>query len=185
MPRTGTPRSKTRRSTRGAPFSYTLSGPPESTIPRGERARRAARVVLGGTISEYTCSSRRRRAMSCVYCDPKSRMTMASRSMGRGALEGGDYTPRPGAIWTECHVRRKGLGAIVSRFRMRAIPGSFLSVALAVTLAGCHHGPPVTPRPLFPMAPAWTRPVPATVEGPLAADSINVYVATRDGAVRA
>ena len=68
---------------------------------------------------------------------------------------------------------------------MRAIPGSFLSVGVAVILAGCHHRPPVPSRPLFPMEPAWTRPVPATVEGPLAADSINVYVATRDGAVRA
>jgi outer membrane protein assembly factor BamB len=67
---------------------------------------------------------------------------------------------------------------------MRAILGSFLSVALAVSLAGCRHRPPATPRPLFPMIPAWTRPVPATVEGPLAADAINVYVATRDGAVR-
>ena len=31
----------------------------------------------------------------------------------------------------------------------------------------------------------WTRPVPSTVEGPLAADAISVFVATRDGAVRA
>jgi outer membrane protein assembly factor BamB len=68
---------------------------------------------------------------------------------------------------------------------MRVILASSLSLALAVTLAGCRHRPPVTPRPLFPMTPAWTRPVPATVEGPLAVDSISVFVATRDGAVRA
>ena len=35
------------------------------------------------------------------------------------------------------------------------------------------------------MTATWTRPVPATVEGPLAADAISVFVATRDGAVRA
>jgi len=68
---------------------------------------------------------------------------------------------------------------------MRAILRSFLAVAVAVTLAGCRHRPPVTPRPLFPMTATWTRPVPATVEGPLAADAISVFVATRDGAVRA
>jgi hypothetical protein len=35
------------------------------------------------------------------------------------------------------------------------------------------------------MTATWTRPVPATVEGPLAADAVSVFVATRDGAVRA
>lgn len=34
------------------------------------------------------------------------------------------------------------------------------------------------------MVAAWTRSLPATVEGPLAADPIAVYVATRDGAIR-
>jgi outer membrane protein assembly factor BamB len=34
------------------------------------------------------------------------------------------------------------------------------------------------------MAPAWTTPLPATVEGPLVSDGSAVYVATRDGAVR-
>ena len=68
---------------------------------------------------------------------------------------------------------------------MRAILRSFLAVAVALTLAGCGHRPPVTPRPLFPMTATWTRPVPATVEGPLAADAISVFVATRDGAIRA
>jgi outer membrane protein assembly factor BamB len=68
---------------------------------------------------------------------------------------------------------------------MRAILRSFLSVAVVLTLVGCTHRAPVTPRPLFPMTATWTRPVPATVEGPLAADAISVFVATRDGAVRA
>jgi len=69
---------------------------------------------------------------------------------------------------------------------MRAILRSFLAVAaLAMALSGCRHRPPVTPRPLFPMTAIWTRPVPATVEGPLAVDTVSVFVATRDGAVRA
>lgn len=58
-------------------------------------------------------------------------------------------------------------------------------LALAVTAAACQHAPPVAIPALFPMAPAWTRPVPATIEGPLAADPTSIYVATRDGAVRA
>lgn len=66
---------------------------------------------------------------------------------------------------------------------MRTIAASLL-LAAAVTLAACRHAPPVSPPALFPMAPAWTRPLPATVEGPLAADTVGVYVATRDGAVR-
>jgi hypothetical protein len=41
-----------RTSQRGAPFAYTLVGPPESTTPLGPRARRAAAVVRGERISE-------------------------------------------------------------------------------------------------------------------------------------
>jgi outer membrane protein assembly factor BamB len=68
---------------------------------------------------------------------------------------------------------------------MRATSAIFLTASVVLTLAGCRHRPPVTPRPLFPMTATWTRPVPATVEGPLAADTVSVFVATRDGAVRA
>jgi len=68
---------------------------------------------------------------------------------------------------------------------MRALLRSFLAVAVGLTLARCGHRPPVTPRPVFPMTATWTRPLPAAVEGPLAADAISVFVATRDGAVRA
>src|SRR4029450_6893390 len=35
------------------------------------------------------------------------------------------------------------------------------------------------------MTAIWTRPVPATVEGPLAVDTVSIFVATRDGALRA
>ena len=44
--------------------------------PAGCFARSVSSGVLNGTTSEYTDSSRRRRAMSCVYCEPKSRTRM-------------------------------------------------------------------------------------------------------------
>jgi outer membrane protein assembly factor BamB len=59
----------------------------------------------------------------------------------------------------------------------------FLLAATAITTA-CRHKPPVVPRPLFPMTAAWTTPLSAAVEGPLATDGASVYVATRDGTVR-
>src|SRR5262245_53098790 len=48
-------------------------------IPSGRRRRISSSGRLYGWISEYTLSSRTRRAMSCVYCDPKSRMRTTSR----------------------------------------------------------------------------------------------------------
>ena len=51
-------------------------GPPERMMPLGCFARIAAIGVLKGRISEYTESSRNRRAMSCVNCEPKSRTRM-------------------------------------------------------------------------------------------------------------
>ena len=42
-----------------------------------DEVRRCVSIgVLNGMISEYTDSSRRRRAINCVYCDPKSRTRM-------------------------------------------------------------------------------------------------------------
>ncbi len=67
---------------------------------------------------------------------------------------------------------------------MRTLRHSFLLAALA-TLAACHHAPPAAPHPLFPMAPAWTTPLPAVAEGPLVAAGSLVFVATRDGVVQA
>ena len=53
-------------SQRGAEASETLRGPPDSTIPIGFFARISASGVLNGRISEYTDSSRSRRAINCV-----------------------------------------------------------------------------------------------------------------------
>jgi len=65
---------------------------------------------------------------------------------------------------------------------MRSLLRNLLLLAAAFT--ACRHRPPAVPRPLFPMAPAWTTPLTAAVEGPLATDGASVYVATRDGTVR-
>ena len=70
MPNTGTPASNSAGSTAGAPSSYTLAGPPESTIAAGSLASMSSTDVVCGTTSEYTCASRTRRAMSCAYCAP-------------------------------------------------------------------------------------------------------------------
>jgi len=67
---------------------------------------------------------------------------------------------------------------------MRLPSGTIVSLALLGTLA-CHHTPPAPPRPLFPMAPAWTTPLPGVAEGPLAASEATVFVATREGSVLA
>ena len=57
-------------STAGAPSAYTLDGPPDRITAAGLRATISATGVLAGTISEYTCASRTRRAMSWAYWAP-------------------------------------------------------------------------------------------------------------------
>src|SRR5437588_12420990 len=73
MPSTGVPLSNSVGSHRGASGSETLRGPPDRMTPAGRRARILSIGESGGQISEYTDSSRSRRAINCVYCDPKSR----------------------------------------------------------------------------------------------------------------
>src|SRR5277367_5212505 len=55
---------------------YTEFGPPLRMIPVGRHSRTHSSDRVGGWISEYTRASRTRRAMSCVNCDPKSRIRM-------------------------------------------------------------------------------------------------------------
>ncbi len=45
-------------------------------MPAGAISRMRATGRSQGWISLYTFSSRTRRAMSCVYCEPKSRIRM-------------------------------------------------------------------------------------------------------------
>src|SRR5437588_678325 len=72
MPSTGTPASYSATSIDGAPSTCTDAGPPERMIPFGRRASISSKGIVRGTISENTCASRTRRAISCAYCAPKS-----------------------------------------------------------------------------------------------------------------
>ncbi|HSD65379.1 MAG TPA: PQQ-binding-like beta-propeller repeat protein [Vicinamibacteria bacterium] len=54
-----------------------------------------------------------------------------------------------------------------------------------LVLAGCAGRAPAPKPPIFPFAPAWKTLVGDFVLSPLAADARRVYVATRDGVVRA
>ena len=55
-----------------------LAGPPDKMMPLGDHSRIHSKDRVGGWISEYTRSSRMRRAMSCVYWEPKSRIRIRS-----------------------------------------------------------------------------------------------------------
>src|SRR5579862_3526191 len=66
------------RSGSGASLAYTLAGPPDKINPLGAMAANSLAGVSYRTITEYTLHSRILRAMTCVYCDPKSKMTSCS-----------------------------------------------------------------------------------------------------------
>jgi hypothetical protein len=78
MPSTGTPASKIACGARGEMSSVTEAGPPERMTPLGCIAAKASAAFWNGTISEYTPSSRTRRAISCVTWEPKSMMRILS-----------------------------------------------------------------------------------------------------------
>src|SRR5215218_1665356 len=78
MPSTGTPASYRAALIDGAWSTWTDAGPPERMIPRGRRASISSKGIVRGTISEYTCASRTRRAISCAYCAPKSTTSTVS-----------------------------------------------------------------------------------------------------------
>ena len=71
----------------GAPGAYTEAGPPERIMADGFIAASASALMSQGTISEYTCKSRTRRAMSWPYCAPKS--NTATNCEGRDAKGAG------------------------------------------------------------------------------------------------
>src|SRR5882757_419852 len=119
MPSTGTPSVKTTGGALGGCVSVTDSGPPERITPRGLSARTSSSVMSQGWISQYTPSSRTRRAMSCVYCAPKSRIRMRSawisawgvvvEGVGLAALAIGAYRvmsghPVIGRLFGDAHV---------------------------------------------------------------------------------
>src|SRR6185437_181264 len=78
MPRIGTPASNTACGACGAPGSVVDSGPPERMMPFAPKRAICAGSWSHARISQYTPSSRTRRAISCVYCAPKSRIRILS-----------------------------------------------------------------------------------------------------------
>src|SRR5277367_353185 len=79
MPSTGTPSCSTWGSHIGASLSYTELGPPDKTTPTGSSERISSSFAVHGKTAENTCCSRMRRAISCVYCPPKSSTTIPCR----------------------------------------------------------------------------------------------------------
>src|SRR5215472_12284336 len=99
MPSTGTPSANTASGAFGGWTSVTDSGPPERMTPRGAKARTSASLTSQGWISQYTPSSRTRRAMSCVYWAPKSRISMRCAWMsGCAAVPGCGLPAGPGTL---------------------------------------------------------------------------------------
>src|ERR1700676_2544543 len=98
MPSTGTPADHTLVGARGASPSVTLFGPPERMIPAGANLLMNDSGTSKGWISQYTFSSRTRRAMSWVYWAPKSRIRMEGCVGDENPKEGGGgewaYAPR-------------------------------------------------------------------------------------------
>src|SRR5690348_14925949 len=88
MPSTGTRKSSTAGSAGGASASYTEHGPPDRMIPSGFCARTCSMGAVQGSTTEKTFCSRMRRAISCVYCEPKSRMTIEEVSIGNQLQSG-------------------------------------------------------------------------------------------------
>jgi len=78
MPRIGTPASNTCCGARGEPASVVDSGPPDRMMPLAPKAAISAGSWSQAQISQYTPNSRMRRAMSWVYCAPKSRIRILS-----------------------------------------------------------------------------------------------------------
>src|SRR5258705_13332503 len=158
MPSTGVPRSNNSGAHLGAPASDTLFGPPERMIPTGFFAVRVSSDVLNGTISEYTDSSRSRRAINCVYCEPKSSTRMVWWGTNGGIIPQG----------------------MVSR-RIRATTFAIFLLVTVVT-GGVALGaepkkkiPPV-PLPLLPVVQEWTATLEDVPSAGGAMDDERVYI---------
>src|SRR5436190_15251367 len=145
MPRIGTPSSNTCAGARGEFASVVDSGPPERMTARGAKRAISAGSWSHAQISQYTPISRTRRAMSCVYCAPKSRIRMRSRWMS-GADETGVRvhfsdafmmsisSPKKCTLTPVSALARASLHAVVRRlFRDRDV------VHVALAHAGARH----------------------------------------------
>src|SRR2546423_14901085 len=141
MPSTGVPTSKSSGAHFGAPTSDTLLGPPERMIPAGFFSLSCSSGVLNGTISEYTDSSRSRRAINCVYCEPKSRTRIV-------------WWDTNGGIIPQAVVPR---GTRATTFAIFLLVG-VLTARLCLGAEPKKKIPPV-PLPLLPIVQEWIAPL--------------------------
>src|SRR5947207_12046970 len=166
MPSTGVPSSNSPGAHFGAPVSDTLFGPPERMIPTGFFSLIFSSGVLNGTISEYTDSSRRRRAINWVYCEPKSRTRI---------------------VWWDTNG-----GIIPQGLAVRAIKNTTFALALGVALLYCSVCLGAEPKkkkilpvplPLLPVVQQWlaTLDDQPTASGTM--DKQRVYVPIAPGKV--
>src|ERR1700734_1743996 len=88
MPSTGVPSSNTAGGAPGGAWPVTDSGPPDRMMPRAPNERTSAALTSPGCISQYTPSSRTRRAISCVYCAPKSMIRIRCAWISAGGATG-------------------------------------------------------------------------------------------------
>src|SRR4029077_17674180 len=165
MPSTGVPRSNSSGAHFGAPASDTLLGPPDRMIPTGFFAPIVSMDVLNGTISEYTDSSRRRRAINCVYCEPKSSTRM---------------------VWWDTNG-----GIIPQGIVPRRITATIFALALLAALATSSTSlgaepkkkiPPV-PLPLMPVVQEWIATLDDMPTAGGAMDAERVYIPLQPGQI--
>ena len=78
MPSTGMPSSNISLSQCGESAQYTLFGPPVRMMPIGAISRTAAAEISPARTIDSTPHSRTRRAISSLYCPPKSRISKSS-----------------------------------------------------------------------------------------------------------
>src|SRR5439155_20141026 len=77
-------------------------------MPFGLNSRMKASDTSFGWISQKTCASRTRRAISCVTCEPKSRMRILSCMSGGAGSGGGDaVAARSAEVQPGQHQRRE------------------------------------------------------------------------------
>src|SRR5918999_4267839 len=132
-------------STVGAPGSYTLDGPPERISAAGLRATISSTDVSLGTISEYTCASRTRRAISWAYWAPKS----TTRTVG-----GCTCTSLVGRVCAGYAAALRREADRRSAAHRQADPLELLQVAVA----GLRHRPPKGPEQVHRAVRAARRP---------------------------
>src|ERR1700761_1710551 len=103
MPSTGTLASHTACGARSSASSYVLAWLPDRMMPLAPNERMNSSDTSLGWISQYTCASRTRRAISCVTWEPKSRMRILSCMAAKagGKLDSGLRDRRAGGVGME------------------------------------------------------------------------------------